>query len=218
MFHVARVPVAHLQWLRRSRRQISSGHAASHAAGEFEQNQGTHEENEDHPRWAEHTSKRALPSWELDLGVLGSRGIAFDQKSARLEATLRRNSSVSQRRLLGIPKSRSSKALQTVSGSGSSAAARRPIGVRDTFAPPVLAIFLTECLSDVLVEELLWRVEPCLDIAEVHFWLASIDVNPGIRRNAHPGNDLEWGADLRFGNASLVHARPLQPFSILYRS
>jgi hypothetical protein len=71
----------------------------------------------------------------------------------------------------------------------------RPIGVRDTFAPPVLAILLTECFSGVLVEELLWRLEPCVDIAEVHFWLASIDVNPGIRRNAHPGKDLEWRAD-----------------------
>jgi len=41
------------------------------------------------------------------------------------------------------------------------------------------------------VEELLWRVEPCVDIAEVHFWLSSIVVNPGIRRNVHTGNDLE---------------------------
>jgi len=127
VFHVARVPAAHLQWLRGSRRKFSSGHAASHAAGEFKQNQGTHEENEDHPGWAQHTSKRALPRWESDLGVLGSRGIAFDQNPARLEAALRRNSSVSQRRLLGVPKSRNSKALQTVSGSGSSVAARRPM-------------------------------------------------------------------------------------------
>lgn len=179
MFHVARVPVARLQWLRRSRRQILSGQSAFHAAGEFEQNQGTHEENEDHPRWAKHTSKRALPRSESDLGVFGSRGIAFDQKPARLEAALRRDPSVSQRRLLGVP--------------------------------PVLAILLTECLSDVLVEELLWRVEPCGNIAEVHFWLASIDVNPGIRR-MHIRVTVSNGAPtLRFGNVSLVHARPLQP-------
>ena len=61
MFHVVRVPVARLQWLRRSMRQISSGRSAFHATGEFEQNPGTHEENENHLCWAQHPSKRTLP-------------------------------------------------------------------------------------------------------------------------------------------------------------